>query len=85
MTEDEMLDGVTSSVDVNLSGLQATVKDREACVLQSMGSQRVGHDSVPGQKQQYAESKKKKRCKFTEQKQIHRHRKQMYDYQRGKG
>ena len=44
MTEDEMLDGVTSSVDVNLSGLQATVKDREACVLQSMGSQRVGHD-----------------------------------------
>ena len=54
-----MLDGVTSSVDVNLSGLQATVKDREACMLQSTGSQRVGHDSVPGQKQQYAESKKK--------------------------
>ena len=26
---------------------------------QSTGSQRVGHDSVPGQKQQYAESKKK--------------------------
>ena len=31
-------------MDMNLSKLQEIVKDREACVLQSMGSQRVRHD-----------------------------------------
>ena len=38
------LDGVTDAVDMSLSELQETVKDREAWVLQAMGSQRVRHD-----------------------------------------
>ena len=38
------LDGITESIDVNLSKLQEIVKDREPGVLQSMGSQRVRHD-----------------------------------------
>ena len=44
------------SMDVNLSKLREIVKDREARqlqrnLLQSMGSQRVGHDLVPEQQQ----------------------------------
>ena len=38
------LDSITDSIDMNLSQLQETVKDRNAGMLQSMGSQRVGHD-----------------------------------------
>ena len=37
------LDGITDSVDMSLSKLREMV-DRETCMLQSMGSQRVEHD-----------------------------------------
>ena len=38
------LDGILDSTDMSLSKFQEIVKDREACVLQSMVSQTVGHD-----------------------------------------
>ena len=38
------LDSITDSMDMNLSKLQGIVKDREACMLQSLGSHRVGGD-----------------------------------------
>ena len=39
------LDSILDSVDMSLSKPHETVKDREAwCAVQSMGSQRVGHD-----------------------------------------
>ena len=38
------LDGTTDSVGMRLSKVLELVMDREACVLQSMRSQRVGHD-----------------------------------------
>ena len=38
------LDSITDSMDINLSKLQETVKDKKPGVLQSMGSQRAEHD-----------------------------------------
>ena len=38
------LDGITHSMDVNLSKLRELVMDREAFMLRSEGSQRVGHN-----------------------------------------
>ena len=38
------LDGITDSMNVSLSKLWELVMDRDPGVLQSMGSQRVGHN-----------------------------------------
>ena len=44
MTEDEMVDGITVSMNMSLSKLQELVVDRRHGVLQSMGLQRVRHN-----------------------------------------
>ena len=39
------LDGITDSMDISFSKFQELVMDTKPDVLQSTGSQRVGHDS----------------------------------------
>ena len=46
------LDGITDSMDMNLSKLQEIVKEREHGMLQSMGSQRVRHNLTTEQQQE---------------------------------
>ena len=43
------LDGIIDSMDMSLSKLQEIMEDRKPGMLQSMGSQRVGHDLVTEQ------------------------------------
>ena len=43
------LDDITNSMDMSLSKLWELVMDRKSGVLQSMGSQRVGHNLVTEQ------------------------------------
>ena len=45
------LESITDSMDMNLGKLWEIIKDRGAGVLQSMGSQTAGHDSVTEQQQ----------------------------------
>ena len=53
------LDGITDSMDMSLSKLGETMKDRKPGVLQSMGSQRVRHDLVTEQQHMtYVQSNK---------------------------
>ena len=46
------LDSIIDSTDMNLTKLQEIEKDREACVQQFMGSQRVVHNLVTEEQQQ---------------------------------
>ena len=49
--EDEMVNGIPDSMDMNLSKLWVIMKDRKPCMLKSMGSQRVAHNLGTEQQQ----------------------------------
>ena len=53
-------DGIIDSMDMNLSKLWEIVKDGEPGVLQSMGSQRTGHELATEQQQILLKKKKEK-------------------------
>ena len=53
MTEDEIVGWHHQLSGYILSKLQEMVKDREACMLQSMGLQSVGDDLATEQQQQW--------------------------------
>ena len=44
---------IIDSMDMCLSNLREIVKDREACMLQCLGSKRVRHDLATEQQQPY--------------------------------
>ena len=46
------LDGITNAMNMNLGKPWEVLRDREADVLQSTGSQRVGHNWVTEQQEQ---------------------------------
>ena len=50
-------------MDMSLSKLQNIMKDREAGVLQSMGSQRVEHDLATDKQQKKSEKKQTSQIK----------------------
>ena len=59
------LDSITDSMDMNLSKFWKIVEDRGACMLQSIGSQRVGHDLATQQQQQHIAKHEEYRPYFT--------------------
>ena len=52
------LDDITNTMEMTLGKLWEMVKDREACMMQSMGSQRVGHDWLTEQQEEEENSRK---------------------------